>query len=88
MKNSQSEGQSFASYLIHVSNEESNELKFMIVTNQENEIAKIELGVNEQVIEQELKVNYKSVYWIYFKNAGNLTYKFKRFDKDGNLIRD
>lgn len=36
----------------------------MIVTNQENNIAKIELEVNEQVIEQELSINQKSVTWI------------------------
>ncbi|MCI2256181.1 hypothetical protein L2D08_17685 [Domibacillus sp. PGB-M46] len=81
-----SEGQSFAPYLIHVSNEESNVLKFMIVTNQENNIAKIELDVNKQAIKQEFKVNQNSVSWIDLPAGKTLTYKYKYFDKDGNII--
>jgi hypothetical protein len=85
-----SASQSFASNIIHVSNHESKALKFMIITNQKNNIAKIELGVNEQVIEQEFSVNQKSVTWIDLpeSNGETYTFKYKYYDKDGNLIGD
>jgi hypothetical protein len=86
-----SASQSFASNIIHVSNdEESKDLKFMIITNQKNNIAKMELGVNEQVIEQEFSVNKKSVTWIDLpeSNGKTYTFKYKYYDKDGNLIGD
>ncbi|MFZ3590587.1 hypothetical protein ACOI1C_15375 [Bacillus sp. DJP31] len=81
-----SEGQSFASYLIHVVSDESNVLKYMIVTNQENEIAKMEMNVNGQAIEQEFNLNQKNVTWIDLPQANTHTYNFKFFDKAGSLI--
>jgi hypothetical protein len=62
----------------------------MIVTNDKNEIAKMELGVNEQIIEQEFRVNKKSVTWIDIpESIGKTnTYYYKYYDRDGNLIGD
>jgi len=85
-----SEGQSFNSFLIHVSKDESNVSKFMVVTNQENNIAKMELGVNKIVIEQDFNVNLKSVTWIDLPetNDGYSTFNYKYYGKDGSLIED
>ncbi|OME77208.1 hypothetical protein BK120_27165 [Paenibacillus sp. FSL A5-0031] len=81
-------GQSFTTFLIHKSKNESRNLKFMIVTNQENNIAKMELEVNKQVIEQEFSVNQKSVTWIDIDKDNTLVFKYKYYDKDGNLLSD
>ncbi|MCQ6563763.1 hypothetical protein [Paenibacillus mendelii] len=83
-----SNGQSFATYLIHVSKEESAAAKFMIVTNQENDIASMELGVNEQVIEQEFPVNQNSVTLMDLpeSNDGSYRFHYKYYDAGGTLI--
>ncbi|MDQ6421650.1 hypothetical protein RB620_19680 [Paenibacillus sp. LHD-117] len=82
--------QSFASYLIQESNNEAKLLKFMIVTNQANVISKMQLGINEQVIQQEFNINQKSVTWINLPESKGDTYtfKYKYYDKDGKLIAD
>ncbi|MGG1637601.1 hypothetical protein [Paenibacillus sp. NRS-1760] len=80
-------GQSFTTFLIHKSKDESSNLKFMIVTNQDNNIAKMELEVvNKQLIEQEFSVNQKSVTWIDIPKDSSLVFKYKYYDKDGNLL--
>lgn len=81
-------GQSFTTFLIHKSKDESHNLKFMIVTNQENNIAKMELEVNKQVIEQEFSVNQKSVTWIDIPKDNTLVFKYKYYDKDGILLSE
>lgn len=80
--------QSFASYIIHASKDESKELQFMIVTNPNHNIAKMELSVNDQVIEQQFHVNRESVTWIDLpeSNGNAYTFKYKYYDKDGNPI--
>lgn len=85
-----SENQSFATYLIQESTNRAKFSKFMIVTNQANDIAKMQLGINEQVIEQEFSVNQKSVTWIDLPESQGDTYtfKYKYYDKEGNLIGD
>ncbi|WP_239296847.1 hypothetical protein [Paenibacillus sp. ACRRY] len=62
----------------------------MIVTNQYNEIARMQLYINEQGIQQELDVNQKSVNWIDLPESKSETYefKYKYYDKHGELIED
>lgn len=81
-----SQDQSFAKYLIHVPNKETVLLKYMLVTSQENNIAKMELDVNGQVIEQEFRVHQNSVSWIDLPKDKALAFKYQYFDKDGNVI--
>ncbi|MDQ0878867.1 hypothetical protein QFZ77_007526 [Paenibacillus sp. V4I3] len=83
-------GQSFSTFLIHfhISDDESSNSKFVIVTNQENNIAKMELEVNKQVIEQEFSVNQKSVTWIDLPKDDTLEFKYKYYDRNGNLLSD
>lgn len=85
-----SSGQSFSEFLINVRNDHSNELKMMIVTTQENEIAKMQLSVNNQVKEQEFSVNQKRVYWrdIPKSKDNNYAFEYKFFDNNGNLLSD
>jgi len=80
--------QSFSEYMIYVPNNESSNLKLMIVTNQNNEIAKMEVSVNDYVIEQNFAVNQKTVIWIDIPQSSDNTYTwgFKYFDVDGNLL--
>ncbi|MDQ0888874.1 hypothetical protein QFZ81_003962 [Paenibacillus sp. V4I9] len=81
-------GQSFSTFLIHISDDESRNSKFMIVTNQENNIAKMELEVNKQVIVQEFSVNQKLVTWIDLPKDDTLEFNYKYYDKVGNLLSD
>jgi len=74
-----SPNQSFVSYLIQESNNnEAKLMNFMIVTNQANDIAKMQLRVNEQVIQQEFNVNQKSVTWIDLPETKDDTYAFNQ----------
>jgi len=81
-------GQSFTTFLIHLTHDESRYSKFMIVSNQGNLIAKMELEVNKQVIVQEFNVNQKTVTWIDLPKGDTLEFKYKYFDKEGNLLSD
>lgn len=84
-----SASESFSTYLIHIAkNLDKNPLSFMIVTNQNNQIAKMQLSVNDQVIEKEFSVNQNSVSWIQLPESNGEGYKFtyKYFDKEGNLV--
>ncbi|MGM0878474.1 MAG: hypothetical protein ACQEWV_28200 [Bacillota bacterium] len=60
----------------------------MVVTTPENEIAKMQVSVNEQLIEQEFSVNEAAVTWIYLphSNDGHTFRNCKFFDKNGNLM--
>ncbi|WP_211748175.1 hypothetical protein [Paenibacillus sp. Marseille-Q4541] len=85
-----SPNQPFASYLIQESNNEAESLYFMIVTNEANNIAKMQLRVNEQVVvQQEFNVNQKSVTWVALPKSKDETYafKYKYYDKDGKIIK-
>lgn len=85
-----SEGQSFASYLIHTTDYGSTISYFMIITNEKNSVAKMELSVNGKVIEHEFSVNKRAVTWIELPETKDNSYsfKYKYYDKDGNLIGD
>lgn len=82
--------QSFASFLIRDSSKEAIINHFMIVTNQYNEIARMQLHINEQGIQQVLDVNQKSVTWIDLPESKSETYeyRYKYYDKHGELIED
>ncbi|MEO2202781.1 hypothetical protein ABGV42_03440 [Paenibacillus pabuli] len=85
-----SPNQSFASFLLRESSEEAKLSTFMIITNQANEIAKMQLYINEQLIQQEFDINQKSVTWIDLPEIKSETYEFKYkfYDKDNELIGD
>lgn len=62
---------------------------FMIVTNEENKIAKMQVSVNGQEIEQEFTPYKASVTWMFLPKTEKSHYTFqnyKYYDKDGELI--
>lgn len=77
----------FASFSIKVPGE-SLDLRLLVITTVENEIAKMEIEVNNRVIEQEFRVNERSVSWIPFStpNEKNYTLTYKHFDENGKSI--
>ncbi|MFT4413663.1 hypothetical protein ACLM5H_07375 [Fredinandcohnia humi] len=82
-----SEGEFFASYLPNIS--DGGPLKFLIVTNEDNNVARLELNVNGHIIEAEFPENQKYVSWISLpKSNGSYTFAYKYFDKYGNLIEE
>jgi hypothetical protein len=85
----QREGDSFASFPINIGNGTATLVKFMIITNRDNEIAKLELGVNGQVISEGFKMHQNSVTWIDLPKAKDHSYTFtyKYFDNNGNPIK-
>ncbi|MFD2614151.1 hypothetical protein [Paenibacillus gansuensis] len=64
---------------------------FMFVTNNQNEIAKMQVIINGWKLEQ-MFIPYKaSVAWVDFPETDNSLYEFqnyKYYDKDGNLIKE
>lgn len=62
-------------------------LLFMIVTNEENKIAKMQVSVNGQEIEQEFTPYEASVTWMFPPKTGKSHYSYKYYDKDGELIK-
>ncbi|HZG17153.1 MAG TPA: hypothetical protein VE710_19400 [Candidatus Bathyarchaeia archaeon] len=64
---------------------------FMIVTNDENEIAKMQVSINGQKLEQKFTPFKAIVTWVSFPETDNSQYEFryyKYYDKDGNLIKE
>lgn len=82
------ENQSFASYLVNLHGEELPNLKFLFVTNEDNEIAKVELNVNGQVFKKEFKVHENLVAWIDLPKHKSAEYKYKFYDENGKLIEE
>lgn len=63
--------------------------QLMIVTNHHNEIAKMQVDVNGQLVEQEFVANQPSVTWVNLPESDNGSHSFRNyryFDKDGNRI--
>ncbi|WP_152681126.1 hypothetical protein [Neobacillus vireti] len=79
---------SFASFLVHLKGEELPNLKFLFVTNEDNEIAKVELAVNGQFFKKELKVHESSAAWVDLPKQKFGEYKYKLYDENGNLIKE
>jgi hypothetical protein len=79
-------GDFFSLFFINLLN--SNEIKVMIVTNQENTIAKLNLIVNNESIEKEVSVKQNSVSWIDLPQSEDNSYSFEYvyFDQDGNFV--
>ncbi|MGE6260755.1 hypothetical protein ACQKCU_23235 [Heyndrickxia sporothermodurans] len=82
------ENQSFASFLVNLIGEELPNLKFLFVTNEDNEIAKVELDVNGQFFKMEFKVHESSIAWIDLPKHKSAEYKYKYYDENGNLINE
>ncbi|WP_404331873.1 hypothetical protein [Mesobacillus maritimus] len=65
------------------------DLNMMVVTNYENEIAKIQIDVNGESVEQEFTPLNASVTWIELPQSDSRDYEFKNYryyDNDGHLI--
>ncbi len=77
----------FTAFFEHVRNGEYDGAAFWVVTTNENEIAKMELIVNREVIEQEFPLKEKSVTWIPLPESdGRYMFDYTYYDKDGNEI--
>ncbi|MDU0204766.1 MULTISPECIES: hypothetical protein [Paenibacillus] len=64
---------------------------FMIVANNENEIAKMQVSINGQKLEQRFIPYKATVAWVNFPDTDSSQYEFrnyKYYDKDGNLIKE
>ncbi|MFE7061987.1 hypothetical protein ACFVAD_07530 [Sutcliffiella sp. NPDC057660] len=64
--------------------------KMMFVTNNENEIAKMQVDINEQNFEREFIPNKATVTWADLPQTDNNEYTFrnyKYYDKDGIIIK-
>ncbi|WP_417899696.1 hypothetical protein ABN702_05240 [Bacillus haimaensis] len=64
--------------------------KMMFVTNNENEIAKMQVDINEQKFEREFIPNKATVTWADLPQTDNNEYTFrnyKYYDKDGIIIK-
>jgi hypothetical protein len=82
--------ESLAPFSINIRTGSSKIVKFLIITNQENQIAKLELGVNDQIISQTFDVGKNSAVWLNLPESRDHSYRFsyKYFDKEGNPIAD
>lgn len=79
----------FSSFLLHLNRKESP--KFMFVTNNQNEIAKMKVTVNGHILEEEFLPNQKTVTWVDLPETDKDDYEFrnyKYYDNDGNLIKE
>ncbi|MBM6618772.1 hypothetical protein [Bacillus suaedaesalsae] len=84
-----SENQSFVPYLITMIGEGSPSVLFIIVTTKENEISKLELGVNNHIIEQDFILRENAVSWIELpqSDSNEFSYTWKYFDENGIEIK-
>jgi len=69
----------------YLQGEELPNLKFLFVTNEDNEIAKVELDVNGQVFKKEFKVHEILVAWIDLPKHKSAEYKYKYYNENGKL---
>ncbi|UJF33455.1 hypothetical protein [Paenibacillus hexagrammi] len=64
---------------------------FMLVASPENEIAKIQVRINGQKLEQHVIPHKAAVAWIDFPESEDHHYEFRDYtyyDKDGNLMKE
>ena len=85
------EGESFAVFIPNLRDEKSEVLRMLVVSNQYNEIAQMELSVNERIFKEEFDVTQSNVSWINIAKTNgdedSLRFDFKYFDVDGNPIQ-
>jgi len=76
---------SFSTFIINFSDNDS---IAAVIKNRYNDIAKLELSVNSQVIEQEFNTNQDSVTWIELPHCStsNCRYDYRYYDINGVLI--
>ncbi|MEA3424474.1 MAG: hypothetical protein U9Q80_11850 [Bacillota bacterium] len=76
---------SFSTFIIHFNDSDS---IAVVIKNRYNNIAKLELSVNSQVIEQEFNVNQDSLTWIELPHCSNShrRYDYRYYDINGMLI--
>lgn len=86
------EGESFSVFIVNLRDEKSNDLRMLVVSNQYNEIAQMELSVNERIFKEKFNVNQSNVSWINITKTNgdgkSLTFEYKYFDVEGNQIID
>ena len=79
----------FATFFEHLRSIGNDKAVFWVVTNNQNDIAKLELVVNDERIVQEFSVNQNSVTWIDLPDSdGSYKFKYNYFDRDGNLLEN
>ncbi|RDI38017.1 hypothetical protein [Falsibacillus pallidus] len=81
------ENQSLASFPIYLNGKESPNRKLLFVTNKDNEVAKMELDVNGQFFHKVFNIHENSVAWIDLPKQKSIEFKYKYYDKSGNLIK-
>lgn len=85
------DGESFSVFIVNIRDEKSNVLRMLVVSNQYNEFAQMELSVNERKFEEKFDVNQSNVSWINIpktnRDGESLRFDFKYFDVDGNPIQ-
>ncbi|MBB6693649.1 hypothetical protein H7B90_19835 [Cohnella xylanilytica] len=65
--------------------------RFMIVTNNENKVAKMQVNINGQQLEQPFTPYQSNVAWVRLPETDRSDYEFrdyKYYDQDGNLLND
>ncbi|WP_349410032.1 hypothetical protein [Pseudalkalibacillus sp. SCS-8] len=79
------QGSSFSSFFLHI---HTHDVKIMVVTNDQNEIAKMQVNVNGQLVEQSFEVGKATVSWLEIpvSKEGYTFRNYKYFDQQGNVI--
>jgi len=79
---------SLSNFLIHNRNIDGDlfSLLFLIVTTKENEIAKMELGINERVFVEEFDINKNAATWIELPKEKDMSFTYNYYDENGNSI--
>lgn len=79
-------GESFALFLINFYEDEIK--RFLVVSNQNNEVAKIHLGVNNEKMEFDFIAHKTAVYWIDLPKTSDNSYAFtyEYYNEEGKLI--
>ncbi|MFC0211272.1 hypothetical protein ACFFK0_02210 [Paenibacillus chartarius] len=64
---------------------------FIIVTNHKSKVARMQLSVNGQIVEQDFTPDQASVTWVEFPKSENNEYTFRNYsyyDQDGNIMNE
>ncbi|MFD2700380.1 hypothetical protein ACFSVM_07845 [Paenibacillus shunpengii] len=73
-------------FLIRGLPKEDHPPKFMIMTSEQNQAAKLALRVNNEVIPQEIQTGQQSALWIDLAEADKYSYSFQYYNEKGEPI--
>ncbi|MFB9329376.1 hypothetical protein ACFFSY_25850 [Paenibacillus aurantiacus] len=78
----------FADFLIHPNKQAGSPPQFLFVSNERSEVAKLELSVNDETIEQTFPVGQKKATWLELPKTEGDSYRFdyKYYDEAGSLL--